>query len=186
MVNTRERIFRLLHTLYVSVIGALIVSFLFVSVQLDVVAAFSFDDTAIFVGPLMCGFIIGLLLSIYEIQYAILSSVLLTIFSAVLVCLAHLAPGIWGGSFIVPTFYIHVAQQLMVMVILTFPLTIVGAVLGKISGESTLFTESKREKERLLEETREWYRMLEQVEIHDKLRSQAPALSERQGGNAER
>ncbi|MEW5937177.1 MAG: hypothetical protein AB1665_05090 [Candidatus Thermoplasmatota archaeon] len=181
-----ERILRILHTLWASVIGAVIVAFLFVSVQLEIVATFSFGDTALFVGPLMCGFIIGLLLSSYEIQYAIGSSVILTSFSALLVTLAHLAPGIWGGSFIVPTFYIHVAQQVMVMAIFTFPLSIVGSVLGKISGESTILTETKRERERLLEETREWYRMLEQVETLDKLKFQAPALSEAQDENASR
>ena len=155
----------------ISLAGAVIVAFLYVTVQLRSVASFYMSDTMIAIGPIVCGFFVGLLLSEFEVPIMVLASTLVTVFSSVFVAMALFAPQIWGSAGEpLPTMYYDVFGKVALSVILTYSLTLVGSVLGKIAGDATVPTQDKMERDKLRLETLEWYRMLETVE-GDKLKS---------------
>ncbi|MBI5000849.1 MAG: hypothetical protein HZB92_04895 [Euryarchaeota archaeon] len=154
----------------VSLAGAVIISFLYVTVQLKAVASLYINDTMIAIGPIVCGFFVGLLLSEHEVPIMVLASTLVTIFSSVFVAVALFAPPIWGVAEALPAYYYDVFGKVALSVILTYSLTLVGSVLGKIAGDAIMPSADKMERDRLRAETLEWYRMLETVE-GDKLKS---------------
>ena len=68
-----------------------------------------------------------------------------------------------GVAWVPDTYYIYVAQNVMISIILILPLSLMGAMVGRFFAENTIMSSDYRmERKQLKSETQEWYQMLEE------------------------
>jgi hypothetical protein len=142
-----------------------IVAFFFASDFLAWATHFNPGGSVLFISPLMCGLILGIVTFEMEAVNTVTATIIMTITATVGVILTLLAPMILGivtdpsGS----QLFIYVPQNMMITIILVLPISLLGSILGRLFAENTLLSSSLRtERDELKSETEEWYRMLEE------------------------
>jgi len=146
-----------------SISAGTIVAFFFASNFLKFATGFSPSGEILFISPLFCGFILGLLTTMDELYHSVIAAIILTITSVLLITLALFAPIFFGvsGDFI-GLYYVFVIQNMLISIVLIFPVALVMTIAGKVVGEYVLLGHIYRaERMALSEDTVKWYQMLE-------------------------
>jgi voltage-gated potassium channel Kch len=145
--------------------AGIIVAFFFASNFLAWATHFNPGGSALFISPLMCGLILGIVTYEMEAVNTVTATIIMTITATAGVILTLLAPMILGivtdpsGS----QLFIYVPQNMMITIILVLPISLLGSILGRLFAENTLFSSSLRTERNVLKsETEEWYKMLEE------------------------
>ena len=146
-----------------SLSAGVIMAFFFASTILKETTGFAPGGDILFISPIFCGFLLGLLTTRDEVYHSVMASIFATITAVVLITISLFSPilfGVAGG--IAPTYYYFVIQNIMISVVLIFPVSLGTAVIGKVFGETMLMSSIyKHERSLLRKETLEWYQMLE-------------------------
>ena len=146
-----------------SISAGTIVAFFFASNFLKFATGFSPSGEILFISPLFCGFILGLLTTMDELYHSVIAAIILTITSVLLIILALFAPILFGvsGDF-VGLYYVFVIQNMLISIVLIFPVALVMTITGKVVGEYVLLGHIYRaERMALSKDTVKWYQMLE-------------------------
>jgi hypothetical protein len=148
-----------------SVSAGMIVAFFFASNFLAWATHFNPGGSALFISPLMCGLILGIVTCEQETVNTVTGAIIMTLTATLGVILTLLAPillGIVTDPSGIQSF-IYVPQNMMITVVLVLPISLLGSILGRVFAENTLFSSSLRtERDSLKQETEEWYQMLEE------------------------
>ena len=157
-----------------AVSAGIIVSFFFSTNFLDWATSFNPGGSVLLLSPIMCGLMIGIVTWEVDAIHTVISSFILTIVATVGVALTLLSPLLFDAAWILGDYYIYVAQNVMISIILILPLSLLGAMVGRVFAENTIMSTTYRvEREMLRSETNEWYKMLE-----DKLEEKKAALED--------
>jgi hypothetical protein len=148
-----------------SMSAGVIVAFFFATNFLAWATNFNPGGSVLLISPLMCGIMLGIVTCEMDAVKTVTSTILLTVTASIGVITTLMAPFITGvvldpsGS----QLFIYVPQNMMITVILVMPLSLLGAVVGRLFAENTLLSKGIRaEREALKSETDEWYKMLEE------------------------
>lgn len=148
-----------------SVSAGIIVAFFFASNFLAWATNFNPGGSALFVSPIMCGLILGIVTWEQDAINTVFAAIIMSVTTTVAVILTLMSPYILG-IVIDPTgsqLFITVPQNMMITVILVLPISLLGSILGRVFAENTLMSSSlKQERAVLKSETEEWYKMLEE------------------------
>ena len=152
-----------LKTLIWSISAGTIVSFFFATNFLAWATSFNPGGSVLLISPIMCGLLLGIVTWEADAIQTILSTFVLTITATTGVILTLAAPMLFGVAWVPDTYYIYVAQNTMISVILILPLSLLGAMVDRFFAENTIMSSDYRiEREQLRSETDEWYQMLEE------------------------
>ncbi len=152
--------------------AGIIVSFFFSTNFLDWATSFNPGDSVLLIIPIMCGLMIGIVTWEVDAIYTIYSSFILTATATIGVTLTLVSPMLFGAAWVLGDYYIYIAQNVMISIILILPLSLLGAMVGRLFAENTIMSTTYRvERDQLRSETHEWYQMLE-----DKLEEKKAAL----------
>lgn len=150
-------------TIIWSISAGIIVSFFFSTNFLAWATSFNPGGSVLFISPLVCGLILGLVTWEFEAIYTIFATIAMTITATVGVMLILMSPMLFGVAGFLDVYYIFVAQNVMISIILILPISLLGSMVGRVFAESTIMSPAyKVEREILRKETEEWYRMLEE------------------------
>lgn len=145
-----------------SVSAGIIVSFFFSTNFLAWATSFNPGSTVLLISPIMCGLMVGIVTWEAEAIHTVISAFILTIAASVGVTLTLISPLLYGVAWAIDTYYIYVAQNVMISIILILPLSLLGAMVGRLFAENTIMSSTYRnERNQLRSETQEWYQMLE-------------------------
>lgn len=148
-----------------SISAGVVVAFFFSSNFLKFATGFSPGGEILFMSPLFCGFILGILTTMDELYHSVFASIIMTISAVVLITISLFAPVIFGvsGDF-VDLYYVFVIQNITISIVLIFPVSLVTTIIGKVTGEYALLSHIyKNERAILRRETVKWYQMLEEA-----------------------
>jgi hypothetical protein len=161
--ETKARIMGGLTILSWSTLGAVIVSFFFLSTFLSPYSPLPIADAgAMFFGPLFCGIVLGIILKEFEMPIVTASVTLLTTLAIVFIGLVMILPLLHSPDASVLMVDMEVPKFLALSAILIFPLSLTGMVIGKALGESVFLTERERvELKALRKEVKQWHEELE-------------------------
>lgn len=161
--ETKTRIIGGLTVLSWSTLGAVIVSFFFLSTFLSDYSPLPLVDAgAMFFGPLFCGIVIGIILKEFEMPVVTASVVLLTTLAIIFIGIVMIVPLLQSPESSIIMVDMEIPKFLALSAIFIFPLSLIGMVIGKALGESVFLTEREREELRALrKETRKWHEELE-------------------------
>ncbi|MCK5397436.1 MAG: hypothetical protein KAJ33_04230 [Thermoplasmata archaeon] len=152
-----------LKTLIWSISAGTIVSFFFATNFLDWATSFNPGGSILLISPIMCGLLLGIVTWEADAIQTVLSSFILTTTATVGVILTLTSPMLLGVAWVPDTYYIYVAQNVMISIILILPLSLLGAMVGRFFSENTIMSSDyRKEREMLKSETDEWYQMLEE------------------------
>lgn len=118
---------------------------------------------AMLVAPAFCGFMMGIMLSEYEMKIAIYGAFVLTVISLAFILVTVLLPMITGTvSDIVQLASSEQERQAIVLSsIFILPTSVIGGVFGKAFGDAYLPSEEERILQRMLiKDTKRWHEML--------------------------
>ena len=152
-----------------SISAGVVVAFFFSSNFLKFATGFSPGSEILFISPLFCGFILGLLTTMDELYHSVFASIIMTVSAVVLITMSLFAPIIFGvsGDF-VDLYYVFVIQNITISVVLIFPVSLVTTIIGKVTGEYALLSHIyKNERAALRRDTVKWYQMLEDATPED-------------------
>jgi hypothetical protein len=148
-----------------SVSAGLVIAFFFASNFLAWATNFNPGGEALFISPLMCGLILGIITCEMDAVNTVLATIIITVTTTISVILTLMSPFILGivsdpsGTI----WFIHVPQNILITVILVLPITLLGSILGRLFAENTILSSAMRgERAVLKSETEEWYKMLEE------------------------
>ena len=148
-----------------SISAGTIVAFFFVTTFLDWAKILSTGDSVLFITPLMCGLILGIVTSEQEAVNTVIGTIILTVTATLFVALTLFYPFLLQVVSD-PTgllYFIYIPQNMMVTVILVLPLSLLGSITGRLFTENLFQSSSmKRERDILKSETEQWYLMLEE------------------------
>lgn len=148
-----------------SMSAGVIVAFFFATNFLAWATAFNPGGSVLFISPLMCGLILGIVTCEQEAVNTVIGTIILTITATVCVVLTLFSPLILGVV-IDPTgmlYYVELPKNIMLTIILVLPIALLGSILGRAFSENALLSSSvKVERKVLRSETEEWYKMLEE------------------------
>lgn len=157
-----------------AVSAGIIVSFFFSTNFLAWATSFNPGDSVLLITPIMCGLMIGIVTWEVDAIYTVYSSFILTTIATIGVALTLMSPMLFGATWALDDYYIYVAQNVMISIILILPLSLLGSMVGRVFAENTIMSSTYRvEREQLRSETHEWYKMLE-----DKLEEKKAALED--------
>ncbi len=143
--------------------AGIIVSFFFSTNFLAWATSFNPGDSVMLISPIMCGLMLGIVTWEVDAIYTVFSSFILTTVATVGVVLTLLSPMLLGATWVLGDYYIYVAQNVMISIILILPLSLLGAMVGRLFAENTIMSSIYRvERDQLRSETHEWYMMLEE------------------------
>ena len=155
-----------------AVSAGVIVSFFFSTNFLAWATSFNPGDSVLLISPIMCGLMIGIVTWEVDAIHTITSAFILTTVATIGVGLTIVSPVLFGATWVLDDYYIYVAQNIMISIILILPLSLLGAMVGRLFAENTIMSSTYRvERNQLRSETQEWYKMLE-----DKLEEKKAAL----------
>ena len=150
-------------TIIWSISAGIIVSFFFSTNFLAWATSFNPGGSVLFISPLVCGLILGVVTWEFEAIYTIFATIAMTITATVGVTLTLISPLLFGVAGFLDAYYIFVAQNVMISIILILPISLLGSMVGRVFAESTIMSPTHRvERDALRLETEEWYRMLEE------------------------
>ncbi len=148
-----------------SVSAGTIVAYFFSTNFLAWATEFNPGGSALFLSPLMCGLILGIITCEMEAINTVISSIIMTIWATTAVIITLMAPLIFG-IVLDPTgtlWMIHAPQNMLITIILVLPISLLGAIVGRLFAENTILSHSMRmERDILKSETEEWYKMLDE------------------------
>jgi len=114
------------------------------------------------------GILLGFLLSEYDLRWVTAGTLFITVFASAFIVLFIMSPIIAGVASATPAvtpdqqLEIFVAQRVMLFVVMSFPVLLVGAIVGRALSERLVPSEElRRELEQLRKETKEWHEVLE-------------------------
>ncbi|KYK26669.1 MAG: hypothetical protein AYK23_02760 [Candidatus Proteinoplasmatales archaeon SG8-5] len=169
-----------------SISGGIIVAFFIGMNIMSWATSFNPGGTMIFISPLVCGFILGILTWEFEISHTVFGTILLTITATIGIIFVLLSPKIFGVAEFIEGYYLYVIQNIILTVVLTFPVSLLGAIVGKfLTGTAILSPQLKAERAFIRAETEQWYQMLEEY-IEAKEASGAPLPFRRNEEDAEK
>ncbi len=179
---------RKLKLLIWSISAGVIVAFFFGGNFLKFATGLSLSGEILFISPLFCGFILGILTTMDELHHSVFASIIMTISAVSLISLSLFSPLLFGvaGDFI-GLYYVFVIQNISIAIVTIFPVALVSTIIGKVVGEYALLSHIfKRERAVLRSDTLKWYQMLEEAaDDEDELKPigwEAPVVpSEAQG-----
>jgi hypothetical protein len=168
--TSRLRVF--LEVMMYSLAGSVPVAAFFILAFFPGYVPFSITETGtvLILAPLIVGILYGFMLSERDLRsvaagtlvIVISSSVLVTVFivSPILAGVASAAPAVSPGEVL----EIFIAQRILLFMVLSFPVLLLGAVVGRALSERVVPSEElRRELERLRKETREWHELLKKT-----------------------
>ena len=157
-----------------AVSAGIIVSFFFSTNFLAWATSFNPGGSVLLISPIMCGLMIGIVTWEVDAIHTVISSFVLTTVATIGVTLTLVSPLLFGAAWVLDDYYIYVAQNIMISIILILPLSLLGAMVGRLFAENTIMSSTYRvEREQLRSETHEWYKMLE-----DKLEEKKAAIDD--------
>ena len=140
-----------------------IVAFFFSANFLSWATRFNPGGTILFFSPLVCGFLLGILTWEEEVTHTVFATILMTITTTVIVAMTLISPSLFGVAKLIDYYYLFVAQNVILSVVMVLPISLLGAISGKALTGSAMFSpELKADRDRLRLEASEWYKMLEQ------------------------
>ncbi len=150
-----------------SFLGALIVAAFFIAAFFGEFGPIRFEDPgiAILFMPLATSFLLGLLLTRFELVVSVIAALFTTTLAVALVVLFMLAPLMSGVATEGASLQQFVVQRVALSAILLFPLILLGCVVGRAVGDRILPPEETRKRrEALAAETRAWHEELAKAE----------------------
>ncbi len=157
-----------------AVSAGIIISFFFSTNFLAWATSFNPGGSVLLISPIMCGLMIGIVTWEIDAIYTVTSVFVLTTTATIGVFLTLVSPMLFGATWVLDDYYIYVAQNVMISIILILPLSLLGAMVGRLFAENTILSSTYRvERDQLRSETREWYQMLE-----DRLEEKKAALDD--------
>jgi hypothetical protein len=148
-----------------SVSAGVIVAFFFATNFLAWATNFNPGGSILLISPIVCGLILGIITSEQDAVNTVIGAIIMSITTTVVVILTLFFPLIIGVV-IDPTGYlifIDLTKNVMLTVILVLPISLLGAILGRLFAENTIQASVfKVERQSLKSETEEWYKMLEE------------------------
>jgi hypothetical protein len=170
LAELKPRLWAFLEVMMYSLAGSIPVAAFFILAFFPGYVPFSITETGtiLILTPLLVGVLFGFMLSERDLRsvaagtlvIVISSSVLVTAFimSPILAGVASAAPAVAPGEVL----EIYIAQRILLFVVLSFPVLLLGAVVGRALSERVVPSEELRlELEQLRKETREWHDLLE-------------------------
>jgi len=170
LTELKPRLRAFLEVMIYSLTGSVPVAAFFILAFFPGYVPFSITETGtiLILTPLLVGVLFGFMLSECDLRsvaagtlvIVISSSVLVTAFimSPILAGVASAAPAVATGEVL----EIYIAQRILLFVVLSFPVLLLGAVVGRALSERVIPSEELRlELEQLRKETREWHELLE-------------------------
>ena len=146
-----------------SISAGTIVSFFFATNFLDWATSFNPGGSVLLISPIMCGLLLGIVTWEADAINTVTSTFILTITATTGVILTLTSPILLGVAWVPDTYYIYVAQNVMISIILILPLSLLGSMVGRFFAENTILSSDYRVERALLKsDTEEWYKMLEQ------------------------
>ena len=146
-----------------SISAGIIVSFFFSTNFLAWATSFNPGGSVLLISPIMCGLMVGIVTWEVDAIQTVFSSFILTTAATIGVVLTLISPILFGAAWVLGDYYIYVAQNAMISIILILPLSLLGAMVGRLFAENTIMSTTYRvEREQLRSETQEWYMMLEE------------------------
>ncbi len=174
MNSERKLIWKLKPVIW-SIATGVIVTFFFGTNFISDVTGFNPGGSILFMSPLVCGFILGILTWEYEIYHTVLASILLTGVAVGGIILMLISPELANVVEFQEDDYFPVIRNVMVSVVLIFPMSLLGSITGKfLTGTAILSPEYRVERAHLRAETDEWYRMLEEYLLRKEDAPQSP------------
>ena len=162
-MKLNESLIPKIKTIVWSVSAGIIVSFFFSTNFLAWATSFNPGGSALFISPLVCGLILVVVTWEFEAIYTVFAAMIMTVTATVGVMLTLISPILFGVAGFLDAYYIFVAQNVMITIILILPISLMGSMVGRAFAESTIMSPSYRaERDKLRQETEEWYRMLEE------------------------
>jgi len=162
----RKGIYAVLHSIVWGTASGVIVAYFFFSAFFPEFSPFPTGDVgfAFLAVPVFCGFIMGVMLSEYELNVVIYASFVLTMISLAFIFLTVFLPLITGTV----TDIAHLAsgeqqrQAIVLSSIFVLPISVIGGIFGKAFGDSYLPSDEERAIRRMLaKDTRKWHEMLQ-------------------------
>jgi len=170
LAELKPRLRAFLEVMVYSLAGSVPVAAFFILAFFPGYVPFSITETGtiLILTPLIVGVLFGFMLSECDLRsvaagtlvIVISSSVLVTAFimSPILAGVASAAPAVAPGEVL----EIYIAQRILLFVVLSFPVLLLGAVVGRALSERVVPSEElRRELEQLRRETKEWHELLE-------------------------
>ena len=146
-----------------SVSAGIIVAFFFATSIMSWATDFNPGGSMLFISPLVCGFILGVLTWEYEISNTVFASILLTITATAGIIFILISPKLFGVAEFIDGYYLFVIQNVILVVVLTFPVSLLGSIGGKfVTGSAILSPQHRAERAHIRAEANEWYKMLEE------------------------
>jgi len=170
LAELKPRLWAFLEVMMYSLAGSIPVAAFFILAFFPGYVPFSITETGtiLILTPLLVGVLFGFMLSERDLRsvaagtlvIVISSSILVTAFimSPILAGVASAAPAVAPGEVL----EIYIAQRILLFIVLSFPVLLLGAVVGRALSERVVPSEELRlELEQLRKETREWHELLE-------------------------
>jgi hypothetical protein len=190
LAELKSRLGAFLEVMMYSLAGSVPVAAFFILAFFPGYVPFSITETGtiLILTPLLVGVLFGFMLSERDLRsvaagtlvIVISSSVLVTAFimSPILAGVASAAPAVAPGEVL----EIYIAQRILLFIVLSFPVLLLGAVVGRALSERVVPSEELRlELEQLRKETREWHELLKSKGgLKEKSETDVPDLNVKQ------
>ena len=181
MTERSSRLRAFLEVLLYSIAGSVPVAAFFIVSLFPGYAPFQITEggTVLVMTPLIIGMLLGFLLSERDLRSVAASTFVITIAASILIAVFIASPIIAGVASAAPAvsvgevLEIYIAQRILLFVVLSFPVLLLGAVVGRALSERVVPSEElRRELEQLRKETREWHELLKRrSELREKAES---------------
>jgi hypothetical protein len=161
--ETRTKVMNSLKVFAWSTLGAVIVSFFFLSTFLPSYSPLPLVESgAVFFGPLFCGIILGIILKEFEMPALTASVTILTIMAILFIGTVIVVPVLQTQDAFLILVDMDAPEFIALSAIFIFPISLIGMVIGKALGEIVFLTKREREELKALrKEVREWHEELE-------------------------
>lgn len=170
MAELKPRLWAFLEVMMYSLAGSIPVAAFFILAFFPGYVPFSITETGtiLILTPLLVGVLFGFMLSERDLRSVAAGTLIIVISSSVLVTAFIMSPILAGVASAAPAvapgevLEIYIAQRILLFVVLSFPVLLLGAVVGRALSERVVPSEELRlELEQLRKETREWHDLLE-------------------------
>ncbi|MFQ5884612.1 MAG: hypothetical protein ACE5IO_05870 [Thermoplasmata archaeon] len=162
----KKWIYAVLHSIVWGAASGVIVAYFFFSAFFPEFTPFPSGDVgiAILVAPAFCGFIMGIMLSEYEMNVVVYASFVLTMISLAFIFLTVFLPLITGT--VTDIAYLASGEQerqaIVLSSIFVLPISVIGGIFGKAFGDNYLPSDEERAIRRMLaKDTKKWHEMLQ-------------------------
>jgi hypothetical protein len=165
----KPRLRAFLEVILYSLAGSVPVAGFFILAFFPGYVPFSITETGtiLILTPLFVGILFGFMLSERDLRAVAAGTLVIVISSSILVTVFIMSPILAGVASAAPAaapgevLEIYIAQRILLFIVLSFPVLLLGAVVGRALSERVIPNEELRwELEQLRKETREWHELL--------------------------